>query len=301
MAEILYVVTGATGHVGSVVAERLLGAKKRVRVVGRSADRLAAHAARGAEAAAGSLEDLSFLARAFQGAGAVFAMIPPNFAVKGFRAWQDEVAGVLGAAVEAAKVGHVVTLSSVGAHVGRGNGPIAGLHTLEARMSRVAGLAALHLRPGFFFENNLATIGLVKAMGRNAAALRPDLEMPHVATRDIGEVAARRLAALDFRGQGVLELHGQRDLTMVQVTAALGKAVGKPDLAYVQLPYPEAKKGLTGAGFPEEMADLYMEMSRGFNEGLVKPTQPRSAATTTPTSIEWFAENVFAPAFRAAR
>jgi hypothetical protein len=85
---------------------------------------------------------------------------------------------------------------------------------------------------------------------------------------------------------------------MAEATAAIGRAIGKPELKYVQFPYPDAKKGMVGMGLPEEMADLYVEMSQGFNDGRIRATQPRSAATTTPTTIEKFAESVFGPAFR---
>lgn len=299
MADPIHVVLGASGHVGGAVAERLLGAGRRVRAVARNADRLKPLASRGAEVLAGSIDDPAFARRALEGARAAFVLLPP-FLGKGIRAWQDRTAGVLGDALEAAKVPHAVTLSSVGAQLPDGNGPIAGVHALERRIDRIPGISVVHLRPGYFFENNLGVIGLVKAMGANGGALRPDLSMPHVATRDIGEVAARRLLSLDWKGREILELHGERDLTMAEVTRALGAAIGKPDLPYAHFPYADAQKGLVQAGLPEEMAALYMEMSKGFNEGRVKTTQPRSPATTTPTRIELWAAEVFAPAWRAA-
>jgi len=299
MADTLYVVLGATGHVGGIIAARLLDAKKRVRVVARSADKLKGFAARGAEVAAGSIDDPAFARRALEGAGAAFVLLPPNLGA-GIRAWQDRTAGVLGDALQAARVPHALTLSSIGAHLASGNGPIAGLHVLEQRLDRIAGLSPLHLRPGYFFENNLGAIGLVKAMGALGGALRGDLPMAHIATRDIGEAAARRLLALDWKGRTVQELHGERDLTMTAVATALGKAIGKPDLRYAQFPYADAEKGLVQAGLPQEMAALYMDMSKGFNDGHVKATQPRTAASTTPTSIERWAADVFAPAFKAA-
>jgi uncharacterized protein YbjT (DUF2867 family) len=296
MADNLYVVFGATGHVGGVIASRLLDAKKRVRVVARSADKLAAQTSRGAEAAAGSVDDPAFMRRALEGAHAAFVLLPPHLD-PGIRAWQDRTAGIIGDALEAARVPYAVTLSSIGAQLAGGNGPVAGLHTLEQRLDRIASLAPLHLRPGYFFENNLGAIGLIKAMGVNGTALRADLKMAQIAARDIGEVAARRLLALDWKGRTIQELHGERDLTFVEVTAALGKAIGRPDLKYVHFSYADAQKGLVQAGLPEEMAALYMEMSKGFNDGQIKPTQGRTPASTTPTSIERWATELFAPVF----
>ncbi len=299
MAEPLYVVCGATGHVGGLVADRLLDAKRRVRVVARKADSLKGFGARGAEVASGSIDDAGFVSRAFEGADAVFALVPPNFGVESLRPWQNRVAEALATGLERARVRRAVTLSSIGADLAQGNGPIAGLHDMEERLNRVPGLAVLHLRPGSFMENTLSSIGMIKAKGMNGGAVRADIRFPMIATRDIGEVAARRLLALDFLGSSFQELHGQRDVTMPSATAAIGKAIGKPDLQYAVFPYDDAKKGMIQMGLPEEMARLLVEMSKGFNDGLIRPRQPRSAATTTPTSIETFAEQVFAPAYRA--
>jgi uncharacterized protein YbjT (DUF2867 family) len=298
MAE-LYVILGATGHVGGLAAARLLEAGKRVRAVARHADKLAPLAKRGAEAAAGSIDDPAFLRKALEGARAAFLLLPPNLA-PGIRAWQDRTAKALGDAIEAARVSYVVTLSSVGAQAASGNGPIAGLHALEQRLDRVPGLSPLHLRPGFFFENHHASIGMIRAMGMTGGAIRPDLKIPQVATRDIGEFAARRLRALDWKGRAIQELHGERLLTMAEAATALGKAIGRPDLRYAQFPYAEALKGMVQMGLPEEMAALYVEMAQGFNEGRIAMTQPPSAETTTPTSVEKWAGEVFAPAFQAA-
>jgi uncharacterized protein YbjT (DUF2867 family) len=294
-----YVVFGATGHVGGIIAARLLEAGRKVRAVARSADKLKALAGKGAEVAAGSIDDPAFLRRTLDGARAAFVLLPPYLGA-GIRAWQDRTAGALGDALEAARVPYAVTLSSVGADQPSGNGPIAGLHVLEQRLDRIPNHSPLHLRPGYFFENHLVSIGMIKGMGVTGSALRADLKMAQIASRDIGEAAARRLLALDWKGRLVQELQGERDLSMAEVAAVLGRAIGKPDLGYVQFPYPDAQQGMVQMGLPEEMAALYVEMSKGFNEGHTKATQKRSAATTTPTSFERWATEVFAPAFRAS-
>lgn len=294
-----YVVFGATGHVGGIVATRLLDAGQRVKAVARSAEKLRPLADRGAEAAAGTLDDAAFLRRALDGADAAFVLLPPNLA-PGFRAFQDRVTAALGDALEAARVPRSVSLSSIGADRPAGTGPIAGLHVLEERLGRIPGHAPLHLRPGYFFENHLGAIGMIKGMGLVGSALRGDLPMAQIATRDIGEAAARRLLALDWKGAAVEELQGERDLSMAEATAIVGRAIGRPELKYVTFPYADAVQGMTRMGLPQELAELYVEMARGFNEGIARPTQPRSPATTTPTSFERWVAEVFVPAYRAA-
>jgi uncharacterized protein YbjT (DUF2867 family) len=294
-----YVVFGASGHVGGIVAARLLEAGKRVKAVARTADRLAVLARKGAEVAAGSIDDAAFLRRTLEGAEAAFVLLPPYLGA-GIRAFQDRTAALLGDALEATRVPYSLSLSSIGADRPAGNGPIAGLHVLEQRLERIPNHSPLHLRPGYFFENHLNAIGMIKGMGLNGSALRADLPMAQIATKDIGEAAARRLLALDWKGRVVQELQGERDLSMAEATAVIGKAIGKPDLRYVQFPYPDALQGMVKMGLPQEMAELYVDMSKGFNEGIAKPTQPRSAATTTPTSFETFVAEVFAPAFKTS-
>jgi uncharacterized protein YbjT (DUF2867 family) len=298
MAEGTTVVFGATGHVGGVIADRLLAAGRKVRAVARSADRLAPLAQRGAEVVAGDVADPGLIQRATAGAQAAFLLLPPYFG-PGVRAFQDRVAAAYAEALQANRVSYSVTLSSIGADKPSGSGPIAGVAGLEQRLDRIAGLARLHLRPGYFFDNHLQGVSLVKALGAYGGMLHADLPMAQIDPRDIGEVAARRLLALDWKATEILELHGQRDLTPAAVTGAMGKAIGKPELRYVVFSYPEARAGMLQAGLSEEIADLFVEMAKGFNDGTLHPLQPRSPATTTPTPIEAWAERVFAPAFRA--
>lgn len=295
----LYVVMGASGNVGGVVATRLLEAGKKVRVVARNAERLKAFAGRGAEVMTGSLEDAEFVSRALSGATAAYTLIPPNPGAQGFRAYQNRVAAALVKGAQTAQVSHVLTLSSVGAHLPRGNGPVAGLYDMERAFGELHGAHVIHLRPTYFMENLLGNVGAIKQMGFIGGALLPDLAIPMIATRDIGEVAAQHLLARDWSGHWVRELLGPRDLTMNEVTKVLGAAIDKPDLKYMQFPYEDAEKAMIGMGLPAEMAGLYIEMTRGFNDGLITATQPRSPYTNTPTTIDEFARTVFRGAFMA--
>jgi uncharacterized protein YbjT (DUF2867 family) len=300
MTEHLYVVTGASGNVGKIVAERLLARGKRVRVIGREASRLEAHAMQGAEVRVGSLEDAGFLTKAFEGATAVFAMIPPNVLASDVRAYQNRITEAIATGAEKAGLKYMVTLSSVGADRPEGGGPVNGSYDMEQRLNRIPNLSVLHLRPGYFMDNLLISIGMIKSMNINGSAMLPDVAIPVIAARDIGEVAARRLAALDFQGSSFLDLRGPRDLTQAEMTRVAGAAIGKPDLTYVAFPYEDAYKGMVGMGMSADMARLFIELNKGFNDGSVKPTQPRSAETTGPTTIEEFVRTVFAPAYHAS-
>lgn len=294
----MYVITGASGHTGARAAQQLLAAGKEVVVVGRSADRLAALVAQGARAAIGDLSDVDFLAHTFQGAKAVYAIIPPNFTSTDFRTYQNQVGQALSQAITRAGVPHVVTLSSVGAH-SPDTGVVAGLYDFEQRLAAEAPTAKiLHLRAGFFMQNFLGNIGLIKGMGIHGGfPIEANLKMPIVHTNDIGDAAARRLLDLDFEGHSHTYVAGAADLSMAEATAILGKAIGKPDLPWVTFPYEDARSGMLQAGLTPSLADAYVAFSKAANEGILASDYQRIPAYTTPTTLESFAQQEFAPAF----
>jgi len=161
-------------------------------------------------------------------------------------------------------------------------------------------LKVLHLRPAYFLENHLSAIGMIKMMGIYAGAVKPDLKIPMIATRDIGAYAAERLLKLDFSGHQTQELLGERDLSMPEAAAAIGKAIAKADLQYVQFAYEQVEQALVQMGIPAKTAAYMIEMFQGFNNGTVVGLEVRSAANSTPTTIEAFAKEVFAPAYQGA-
>jgi uncharacterized protein YbjT (DUF2867 family) len=294
-----YAITGATGNTGTIIANRLLEEGHKVRVIGRSAERLAPLVDKGAEARLGSVDDEQFVSEAFDGADAVYAMIPPNSQAEDVRAYQNKIGEAYRNAAQSAGVEHVVFLSSLGAHLPDKTGPITGLSDVEKLLDQLNNVHVLHLRPTLFMENLLGGIGTIKRMGMNGSPIRGDITIPMIAARDIGQYAAKRLSKLDFHGHSTRELHGERDLTMTDATTILGKAIGRDDLQYKQFSYGEAEKALLGLGFSPDGARTYLEMAKAFNEGLLRGEEARSADNTTPTSIEEFAKT-FAAVYNAS-
>jgi uncharacterized protein YbjT (DUF2867 family) len=175
---------------------------------------------------------------------------------------------------------------------------VVGLHNLEEKLNAIPGLNVLHLRAGYFMENTLPQIGIIKALGAAAGPLRGDVALPLIATRDIGAYAAQALIGLRFSGQQVHELLGQRDLNMAQVASIMGAEIGRHGLAYKQLPNELVRKALVDTGMSQNMADLILEMAEAINSGHMAIREKRSPENTTPTSFETFVKEVFAPQFK---
>lgn len=295
----MYVVTGASGNTGHIVAESLLDAGKQVRAIGRSADRLQRLVAKGAEPYVCDVADRLALAKAFAGAEGVYVMIPPNVTSRDYRAFQDRISDSIAAALEASEVDYAVALSSFGADKKDKTGPVVGLHYLEQRLSQIASLNVCFLRAGYFMENTLAQVGIIKAMGTTAGPLRGDLELPLIATQDIGEYAANALLALEFSGQNTQELLGERDITMIEAASIIGRSIGNPDLSYLQAPSREVRAAFVGMGISENVANLMLEMCDALNSGHMAALEERTDSNTTPTSYETFVEDEFVPLFNA--
>jgi len=293
----MYVVLGASGNTGHVVAQGLLDGGKAVRVVGRNADHLQFLAAKGAETFVADVTDAQALTKAFNQVESAYVMIPPNATSNDFRGFQTSVSDAVAKALQDTGVKNVVSLSSFGADKPGGTGPIAGLHDMEQKLNRL-NANVLHLRAGYFMENTLGQAAVIRRMGSVVGSLRPDLKLPMIASCDIGKAAAAALLRLEFRGKQIQELQGQRDLNYMEASSIIGKAIGKPDLKYMQVPNDQLRPAMVQMGMSDNFAGLILEMAAALNSGHVKALEPRNSGNTTTTTFESFVAEFFVPAYQ---
>jgi uncharacterized protein YbjT (DUF2867 family) len=295
----MIVVFGATGKTGGEAARGLLQAGKPVRVVGRDVSRLQPLVDAGAEAVTADLEDARAAERALGGAEAAYLLIPPNFGVDDFRDYQRKLVRALSTAVDRSGIGRVVLLSSLGANHSSGTGPVVGLHELEKELKKIPSLKVLSLRAGYFMENLLMNVPMVREQSILGTPAPPEAPQALIAAADIGRYAALRLAALDFSRFEVVNLIGPDLVTMADATRAIGKVVFKPKLPYVQFSYEDAEKGMLEAGLKPKLVKLYIELYQGAAQGLLTP-EKGTAVVNTETTFQEFAKTVFVAAYRQA-
>jgi len=293
----MYVILGASGNTGHVVAQQLLSKGKKVRVVGRNAGHLQLLAAQGAEKFVADITDAPALTKAFHQADSAYVMIPPNPTSPDFRAFQSRVSDAIAKALQDAGVKNVVALSSLGTDKSSGTGPILGLHDLEQKLNRL-NANVLHLRPGYFMENTLPQAAAIRMAGSALGPIRPDLKLPMIATCDIGKAAAEALLRLEFRGKQIQELHGQRDLDYTEAATIIGQAIGKPGLKYLQAPNDQLRAAMLQMGMSDNFVGLILEMAEALNLGHVRALEPRTPGNTTATTFENFVATFFVPAYQ---
>jgi len=294
----MYVVLGASGNTGHIVAQNLLARQQKVRVVGRNAAHLQAHAAQGAEIFIADVTDAAALTKAFQNADSAYVMIPPNPASNDPLAYSERAGDAIAIALKNAGVKNVVALSSIGADKNKGTGPVIGLHKLEQKLNQLDSANVLFLRAGYFMENTLPQVPVISKMGAVLGPVRPDLKLPMIATGDIGAFASNALLNPSFRGKQTQELLGQRDITYNDVATIIGKAISKPDLKYAQPTDEQVRPALVQSGMSEQFAGLILELAAALNSGHMRALEPRTSQNTTPTTYENFVAEVFVPAYR---
>jgi uncharacterized protein YbjT (DUF2867 family) len=269
----MFVVVGATGNTGSAVADTLLSRKQPVRIVVRSAEKGAAWNAKGAEIAVASLDDVSALTKAFEGAKGAYLLVPPNY---GAATWLADQRARMDHAAEAVKksgISHVVFLSSVGGHIAEGTGPIKAARYGEQILRKsVSNLTVL--RPCYFMDNWAPVLGAAKAQGVLPTFIAPTAKIPMISTKDIGRVGAEQLMA-GGKGKQIVELAGPEEYSPDQVAAALGQILGKPVTAQ-HAPLNAVVPTFKSFGFSDEAAKLFEEMYTSFSTGAIGYEHPAS-------------------------
>jgi uncharacterized protein YbjT (DUF2867 family) len=294
-----YVITGAAGNVSKPLAEKLLKAGHRVTVIGRNPDHLKPLVEKGAEAAIGSFEDVEFLKKTFAGADAVYTMVAPPFTTTDMKSSIAQIGNNYVEAIKATGIKYIMNLSSLGAHLPDGCGPVSGLYRVEQAMNALTDVNILHLRPVFFYQNFLSLIGMIKTMGIMGGNYGgPGFKMELVDPSDIANAAFDTFNELNFSGHSHLYIASDVRSTD-EIARIIGAAIGKPDLPWVVFTDEQTLGGLIQLGLPEEFAKNYVEMGRAMQSGIMmEDFRKNPPQTLGKTKLEDFAK-VFAAVYNS--
>jgi len=260
------VVTGSLGNVSKPLAQKLVKAGHQVVVISSKVEKTNAIEEIGAKAAIGSLEDVSFLTQQFTGADAVYAMVPPTMSAADWKGHIEKIGANLAEAIKASAVKNVVLLSSIGAHLEDGCGPVSGLYRVEQIFNKLSDVNVLYLRAGFFYNNLFANVNLIKNAGIIGSNYQADKYMSLVDPSDIATAAFEQLNTLSFKGKSVV--YAVSDVrTNAEVAKLLGAAIGKNELPWVEFKDEDSLGGMLGAGVPQEVAKNYVEMGTAVRSG----------------------------------
>ena len=260
-------ITGSLGNISKPLAELLITNGHEVTIISSDPKKINNIEALGAKAAIGSVSDVAFLTSAFKGADAIYTMVPPNWTASNYRQYIRETGNNLRDAIKASGVKRVVNLSSIGAHLSEGTGPIAGMHDVEQTLNTLEGVAVKHLRAGFFYINFLFDIGTIRHMGVMGNNYGSNAKLVLIHPRDIAQAAAKELQS-SFEGKSYRYVVSEEQ-KIADIVKVLGAAINKPDLPWVQFSNEDAYGGMTAAGMSAAIASTYVEMGIAINSGIL--------------------------------
>ncbi|SHL34821.1 Uncharacterized conserved protein YbjT, contains NAD(P)-binding and DUF2867 domains [Chitinophaga jiangningensis] len=282
------VITGSIGNISQPLAKQLIAADHAVTIISSNPVKAAAIEALGASAAIGALEDTAFLTTAFSGADAVYTMTPPSFNTNDFIAYAVNIGNSYAQAIGAAGVKRVVNLSSIGAHLASGNGPIAGIHQSEKILNKIPGIGLTHVRAPFFYYNFLNNVEMVRHMGIIGNNYPADTRIVLVHPAEIAATVAEALQQ-PVEGVTVKYIYSD-DRTAADIAATLGSAIGKADLPWVNFDDEGTKKALLDNGMSEDMAGRFVEIGQALRNGILWSEFDQHLPTAGKIKLEDFAK-----------
>lgn len=293
------VITGSLGHIGKPLLEKLIENRHAVTVISSNPEKSKDIEAMGATAAIGSVTDAAFLTKTFNGAHAVFTMVPPVSylepdldPVKHFSSIGKNYAS----AILIGGVKRVVNLSSWGAHRDNGTGGIVGTYYLEQIMNELPEEISLtHIRPTSFYYNLFGFIPAIKYNGKIAANYGGEDRTVFVAPEDIASAVAEELESSDI-GPAVRYVASE-ELSCNEVASILGEAIGNPDLQWELISDEQARQNLEKAGLPPRSCELLVELQAGHHKGLIAEDYYKYKPTLGKVKLKDFVKD-FAIALR---
>lgn len=289
-----YLVTGATGRVGSKVARKLLDAGHAVRAFGRNRERLAPLAALGAIPVVGDMHDLASVEAAFRGADAALLCCQGHPHAHDYRAEFARAGATYAAAARTTGLPHAVFVSTLGVHDDRNRGVILIHADVERVLNTVPSLNLVHLRAPSFYENIFYFLEPLKAAGVLTWPIASHAPLDMASTSDVADRAVRRLLALDFERSSAEELHGPALVTLAQIANMVARATGRPITAQPASRVTDVE-GMVHAGLGRDFAHLMNDAWDSFSRHLVRGVVDPTPASMLPTRVGEFIETAVAP------
>jgi len=280
----MYLIAGVSGKTGAAAATALLEKGHPVRVLVRSEEKGRPWREKGVEVAVASLDDVAGLTSALTGVNGAYLLVPPDLAAADFMGRGRRFLGAMSEALGTARVPHVVFLSSIGAQLAKGTGPVVILHEGEKRLSGLRGTRASFIRAAYFMENIGALVSLARSQGILPCLFDPSHRIAMIATADIGRTAAQALLEPP-RNNEVIELEALQESSYADAARILGKLLGRPVEA-VRVPHEGVIPTLVQSGFSEDVAGLFQEMAHALDAGTMRFHNGDARHVRGPTTLE---------------
>lgn len=295
------VITGSLGNIGKPLTKELVQKGNSVTVITSNPERRKEIEALGAETAVGSMQDVDFLSATFKGADIVYLMETMEAVGDMFDKTVDFIGDItkIGAnykqAIENSGVTRLVHLSSIGAHLEKGNGILLFHHNVEEILKQLSNDVSIKfIRPVGFYINLFSFVSTIKHKGVIVSNYGGDEKEPWVSPLDIAAVIADEMAK-PFEGRSIRYVASD-EVSPNEIAKALGEAIGKPDLQWSVISDEKLLDSWLSIGFNPQVANGFVEMQASQRSGLLYEDYYKNKPVLGKVKITDFAKD-FAVAF----
>jgi uncharacterized protein YbjT (DUF2867 family) len=283
------VIAAASGNIGRRTAEKVIQAGVETVLLTRHPEKLADLVTQGATVKPISSDDTAGLIEATKNADALFWLTPPKLDVPSLYDWylQTATAGVK--AVQENDIKRVVNISSIGAGARPNLGTVSLVGNVESMFNQTAA-NVLHLRPGYFMENFLTQIELIRHDRTVCFPYASDHDLPWISTDDIGDEAAKYLLDHSWAGHWTRNLMGPENLTLLETTAILSQLLDRP-IEYIQVTIESIQQQLASFGATSDVQTELGNLFRALGDSDGVYATARTPEAVTPTTFEQFVRN----------
>lgn len=254
----MYIILGATGHVGSAVAEALLSMGEPGTIITRDAAKSERWRQKGAEVAVADVHDVEALRRIFRKGKRLFLLNPPASPDTDTVAEEKKSLASIMAAVAGSDLEKIVAESTYGAHDGEGVGDLGVLYEMEQKLAETR-IPYSVIRGAYYMSNWDWFLKTAEEEGRIYSLYPADFKIPMVAPVDLGQFAAQLLTEPIDR-TGLYYVEGPEPYAPADVANAFSEALGKP-VETVVIPRTEWISYLTNSGFSQKAAEAMAAMT----------------------------------------
>lgn len=290
----MIIITTPTGHIGSLVLEKLLKTDKDLRVIARDPSKLSAEVLEKVEIVQGSLDDYEVVSEAYEGADELFFVIPPSMQYTDVDEYYLQFAGPTCDAINRQSVKRVVFVSGTGLGFEKSAGAVSAAYRVEKMLEETSAATRI-LHCGTFMENLLHSIQPIKFSSQFSTSVPGDIKVPWVATQDIAETAVRLLLDKTWSGVGAVGVLGPEDLSYNEIAEIMSEVLGK-EIRYETVSAERLKAAVMEFGATDVAAEGLVEIYDSMKNSVFNMV-PRTPANSSPTAFHTWCEEVFKPAF----
>lgn len=254
----MYIILGATGHVGSAVAQSLLDKGESVTIVTHDASKGEAWQQKGATVAVVDVHDTEQLRHVFQQGRRLFVLNPPAPVTTDTAQEERKSVQSILAAIPGSNVEKIVVESTYGAQPGDQVGDLGVLYELEQGLQKT-GIPTSIVRAAYYMSNWDMTLATAQQSGQVHTLYPPDFKLPMAAPQDLGAVGARLLQE-PVEQTGIHYVEGPERYSSADVAAAFGIALGK-EVKAVETPREAWASNLQQMGFSSPAAESMAAMT----------------------------------------